>query len=104
MKKILFTAASLALSLGYAFAADGIAVENLRCEYLVNPLGIDRAQPRLSWELSSGQSGKSQKAYQILVATDAAALAGDKADTWDSKKTTGNVTNQIVYKGKPLQP
>ncbi len=26
----------------------------LRCEYLVNPLGIDVVKPRLSWVLQSG--------------------------------------------------
>ncbi len=27
----------------------GISVENLRCEYLANPLGIDVIKPRLGW-------------------------------------------------------
>jgi hypothetical protein len=26
-------------------------VQHLRCEYLVNPLGIDALKPRLSWEI-----------------------------------------------------
>jgi len=29
---------------------------HLRCEYLTNPLGIDVAQPRLSWVLEPGNS------------------------------------------------
>ena len=33
------------------------AVEGLRCEYLVNPLGIDVEKPRLSWALTSGARG-----------------------------------------------
>ena len=29
-------------------------VTSLRCEYLVNPLGIDAAKPRLSWKIEAG--------------------------------------------------
>ena len=38
---------------------------SLRCEYLVNPLGVDAAQPRLRWVLESqrGERGRSQTAY-----------------------------------------
>ena len=32
-------------------AAATLNAENLRCEYLKDPLGIDVTQPRLSWEL-----------------------------------------------------
>ena len=32
-----------------------IKVESLKCEYLVNPLGIDILKPRLSWILQSTQ-------------------------------------------------
>jgi alpha-L-rhamnosidase len=31
-----------------------LKAENLRCEYLKDPLGIDVTQPRLSWELRAG--------------------------------------------------
>ena len=41
----------------------------LRCEYRVNPAGIDEAQPRLSWQLESSERGQKQTAYQILVAS-----------------------------------
>jgi alpha-L-rhamnosidase len=41
----------------------------LRCEYLIDPLGIDNSEPRLSWIVDSGQRGQRQTAYQILVST-----------------------------------
>ena len=81
-----------------------VSVVNLRCEYLSNPLGIDAPHPRLSWELVSESKNKKQKAYQILVATDSAALAQSKADAWDTKKKNSVQTNQIAYQGKPLKP
>ena len=40
---------------------------NLRCEYQVNPLGIDEPRPRLSWILESPQRRQVQTAYQVLV-------------------------------------
>jgi len=46
-----------------------IATKNLRCEYLVNPLGIDVIQPRLSWEVNSNIREQKQTAYHILVAS-----------------------------------
>jgi alpha-L-rhamnosidase len=81
-----------------------VSAVNLRCEYLNNPLGIDIQRPRLSWELISDAKNKKQKAYQILVSTDSAALTLNKADAWDSKKKSSMQTNQIAYQGKPLKP
>ena len=41
----------------------------LKCEYAVDPLGVDVIQPRFSWELELDQRGQMQSAYQILVAS-----------------------------------
>ena len=40
-----------------ALLAPGITPQNLRCEYRVEPRGIDSGQPRLSWNLSSDERG-----------------------------------------------
>ena len=37
-------------------------VENLRCEYKENPIGIDATQPRLSWQVVSDVRGTVQSA------------------------------------------
>jgi alpha-L-rhamnosidase len=44
-----------------------LLVQDLRCEYQDNPLGIDVVQPRLSWKLASARRGVVQSAYQIQV-------------------------------------
>lgn len=75
---------------------------NLRCEYLENPMGIDVAKPRLSWQLQSASRGQKQSAYQILVATDMAKLQADAPDLWDSKQITSSQSIQVEYAGKPL--
>ena len=74
----------------------------LRCEYRVNPLGIDEAQPRLTWRVESGERGQKQTAYQILVASSASALKKNDGDLWDSGKITSGETVNIVYAGRPL--
>lgn len=78
------------------------SVEKLRCEYLVNPLGIDATHPRLSWIINSSGRGEKQTAYQILVASSEKLLADDQGDLWDSGKVASDETTQIVYAGQPL--
>ena len=41
----------LPLLLGVATATAPFSVRNLRTEYLENPLGLDKAHPRFTWEL-----------------------------------------------------
>ena len=49
--------------------ACGAGVDDLRCEYLREPLGVDSRQPRLSWIINSDRRGERQTAYQVLVAS-----------------------------------
>jgi alpha-L-rhamnosidase len=78
-------------------------VTYLRCEYKVNPLGIDVTKPRLSWILESDQRAQVQTAYRILVADSEEKLRQDVGNLWDSGKISSDQSNQIIYKGKPLK-
>ncbi len=71
----------------------------LRCEYLVDPLGIDVARPRLSWILHSDQRAQRQSAYQILVATDEERLRASRGDLWDSGRVEADQSIHIEYGG-----
>ncbi len=62
----------------------------LRCEYRVDPLGIDVLQPRLSWEMHDARRGAAQTAYQVLVATTPEKLAADQGDLWDSGRVASD--------------
>ena len=84
-------------------SSDSTTVADLRCEYLVNPMGIDITAPRLSWILKSGRRACVQNAYQVLVASSAETLEANKGDLWNSGKVKSDQSNQIVYKGKPLK-
>src|SRR5580704_12680516 len=78
-------------------------LDNLRCEYLHDPLGIDAPKPRLSWIMQSDRRGTMQTAYQILVASSPELLARDKGDLWDSGKVRSDESAQVEYGGAPLQ-
>ncbi len=81
----------------------GLTPAQLRCEYLVNPLGIDTPRPRLSWVLESAERAQRQTAYQIHVAPDTALLGKDSALLWDSGRVESTEQNQIEYAGPALR-
>jgi alpha-L-rhamnosidase len=76
--------------------------QNLRCEYLANPLGIDILKPRLSWFSTSNQRNQKQTAYRILAASSLKKLSTDEGDLWDTKKVLSDESINIVYSGKKL--
>ena len=76
---------------------------HLRCEYLENPLGIDRATPRLSWQSDNSERDWKQAAYEILVASSSENLRNGKADVWDSGKTNSAESVGIAYRGPALE-
>ena len=89
---------------GCAVSTDsGITVKKLRCEYCLNPLGIDVVKPRLSWILESDERGQMQRAYQILVAGSEEKLKRNKGDVWNSGKVKSDQSIHVAYKGKPLK-
>ena len=75
---------------------------NLRCEYLVNPLGLDVDKPRLSWMSKSSRRGQKQTAYRVLVASSPEELARDRGDLWDSGKVASDRSALIPYEGRRL--
>ncbi|GAC1466249.1 MAG: hypothetical protein NVSMB9_06590 [Isosphaeraceae bacterium] len=85
--------------------ASTLQVDDLRCEYLVNPLGIDARAPRLSWTLRAVRPegrGLAQTAYQVLVAPSEVSLADDRGALWDTGKVASDQSLRVVYAGKPL--
>ena len=89
-------------------------VKDLKCEHLINPIGIDAANPRLSWRLDNSlvQSAKPRKevivgtqqlAYKIIVGTDSLQVLNDIGDVWQTEKVLSN-TQLIAYNGNPLKP
>jgi alpha-L-rhamnosidase len=85
-----------------AVAQTTAGVVGLTCAARVAPAAVDSATPLLGWRVESAARGWRQSAYQIRVASDAAALARGAADLWDSGRVAGEQSLQIVYAGKPL--
>jgi len=83
-------------------APAAVEVKNVSCEYLAHALGIDTAQPRLSWILDSSERDQKQTAYQVLVADTPEQLAADQGSLWDSGKVRSGQSVHVEYAGKTL--
>ena len=80
-----------------------LMVKNLRCEYLQNPLGMDKPVPRFSWYVMSNQRGTLQSAYKIMVSDNKEELSKGTGNIWDSGKITSDRSANLEYSGIPLQ-
>ena len=69
---------------------------NLRCNHLVNPLGIDDPAPRFSWQIVSEERAVLQSAYQLQVSDASGALL------WDTNKVGSLRSQYVPYAGPPL--
>ncbi|MEW5974183.1 MAG: family 78 glycoside hydrolase catalytic domain [Acidobacteriota bacterium] len=107
MKHVLTSLTVLMLWLSLApHSAAGVRPANLRCEYRVNPLGLDIPRPRLSWVLEVDQAGEraqKQTSYQVLVASAPDQLAAGRGDLWDSGQVFSDQTLHVEYAGKALK-
>ncbi len=74
----------------------------LRCEFRVNPLGIDERRPRLSWIDEADRRAELQSSYQIIVSSSAERLSRNEGDLWDSGRVEHANASQVFYAGKPL--
>ncbi len=80
----------------------GLTPVALRCDYGVDPWGVESPNPQLGWQLSSGERGEKQTACEILVATSAEQLRLNQGDLWDSQRMATEATMQIPYAGAHL--
>ena len=84
------------------YTGKGLVASYLRCEYLVDPLGIEERAPRLSWIVESGERGQKQTAYRLLVASSKQSLQAERGDLWDSGRVASDETIAVTYQGPPL--
>ena len=76
----------------------------LKCDALVNPLGIDSKAPMLSWQLRDDRFGARQTAYEIQVASSPALLNEGKPDVWGSGRVESDQSAGVSYAGPVLLP
>lgn len=75
-----------------------LKIQNLRTEYLKNPLGIDARNPRLSWILKSDRKNVRQKTYHVLAALD----EDFETLVWDSGVVASEDSVRVKYAGEKL--
>jgi alpha-L-rhamnosidase len=80
----------------YLIAPAQISVQNQLTENLTNPVGLDIAQPRFSWQLVSEKRNLTQSAYELKV------FSG-KTTLWNTGKVISSRSVHIPYAGSPLQ-
>ena len=76
-----------------------LAPARLRCEGLTDPMCVESAAPRFSWEVCSARRGEHQTAYRLLVASSPESLADDVGDLWDSGRVASDETLHVPYGG-----
>lgn len=80
-----------------------VTATELKCEYLVNPIGIDVIHPRLSWMINDNRQGAMQSAYRITISEDSLSLREKKDVLWDSQKVSSSAM-LVSYDGSTLKP
>ncbi|MBT8045061.1 MAG: family 78 glycoside hydrolase catalytic domain, partial [Verrucomicrobiae bacterium] len=82
-----------------------LVVEDMRCEYLTDPVGIDETQPRFSWKLSDPEKVRAQKqtAWQVVVTGDPIQDDDEPVVLWDSGKVVSGESLNNAYAGRALE-
>ena len=92
---------TLMLCSAAAGAQDVLTVRKLRCEYKVDPVGIDIAKPRFSWQLKSTEKNVLQTSYELQVAQSQKDLDKEKL-LWTTGKVDSDASHGVEYAGPSL--
>jgi alpha-L-rhamnosidase len=69
---------------------------DLKCEYLINPIGISELKPRFSWVVESDGTNIQQTTYRIQVSKEDISF---KETVWDSGTIDSDQSIQVAYNG-----
>ena len=94
--------AALSAPVGAHSASAPMSIGVMRCEYAVNPVGIDTRSPRFGWVLEASGRGRTQSAYQVQAARSVGDLQKGKYLLWDSGKVSSDRSQGVPYEGKAL--
>ena len=84
-------------------AGDDLSAVQLKTESLHEPLGIDAANPRLSWRIASSGSNVMQTAYRLVVAKTADGAGRGEGNVWDSGSVALSKSVAVAYAGPTLE-
>ncbi len=91
------------LQLPILLSGSNTRIAGLRCEYLTNPMGIDVANPRLTWQIQSVEPNFKQIAYEIRVAESPAGFNKENKLCWSTGMVMSDQSVNIQYKGSPIE-
>jgi alpha-L-rhamnosidase len=75
---------------------------DLRCESLIEPLGVDLPKPRFSWLPTSIGRDERQTGFSILVSSARELSLKEIGDFWESGPLEGERSFHVEYQGDPL--
>ena len=102
MNKNLLLAAACALILAcHPFPRKAVKPADLKCEYLDEPVGMDREHPRFSWIIKSEMNDILQSAFEIMVSKGDSGFA-DPNIVWYTGKVTSPLSVNVRYEGNTL--
>lgn len=81
--------------------SQNLRVQELSCEHMINPVGIDVTSPRLSWIMMADGRNNLQAAYSIRVATDPSFRS--KSLVWNTGRVASDASVLLPYAGKELR-
>ena len=75
---------------------------DLRCESLLEPLGVDVPRPRFSWLHVSPDRDEHQTGFSILVSSARELCQREIGDFWESGPLEGDRSFHVEYQGDPF--
>ena len=97
-----FSSVAAAAPVGFAAELPALQIAEMEVNSLAAPMGIDQ-NPTFSWGLSTGENGRSQSAYRLVVSSTPEQAANGEGDIWDTGKIAGENNFDIPYAGPSLQ-
>ena len=88
---------------GFSSVAQPVAKE-LRCEHLVNPIGIDMSNLVLGWMIASPARNFQQAAYELIVDDDYNSIQRGNGKVWSSGRISSSENTNVAYGGSALKP
>jgi len=82
-----------------ARTSPGTEIADLRVQESTNPLAVEDKNPFFSWLMTSQVTGQKQSAYQIVVTRE-----DEESIVWNSGKIISDISGNIRYNGKDLEP
>ncbi len=93
--------ALLVLLIAQTSFAQKLSLSHLTCEHLVDPVGLDFSQPRLSWIIQAAERNTLQTNYSIMVAVDK--NFSSKSVVWQTGKILSSQSILLPYNGNTIQ-